>query len=837
MDVVGRRSCPKDLVALPLGLGLWVGTLMAAPVAAQGTVVLTLESDIRIVELGEFDNAQFRLRELLQRYLLRALGKGELSGKGKRVTFLIEPKAAEWPGIPQAAVKDMTDLDAFEVTVQPGRQDVVRISGVTVLATGFGIMHFLEKRLGVMWLFPGELGLHVPSNSEVRIPAGRERVKPAVASRLCTGFAYRDKSIPAKRFIYSGLVHRQSIFFYGHDYFKSARVHHLASPSHNMIHIFPLSTREDHPELLPIKEGKRWIPPDKDTPKGRVGYWQAWHPCYTKAKTVEIAARKAAQAFDKGHTYCFSLGINDGRRIRCECADCERVGWPDSYYRFVARVADKVRSYYPPRLVGLIAYGDVTHPPTDLKLPENVLVMCVSGGPDRLSKWAPHATQLGVYQWAHGLGYWIPNLPLAGMAANARHWRDRNVRCFRTEVHPLWAFDGPKVYIYLRLLWDPDLDTDAALRRYCDAAYGRGGDAVNRFFQHWAAKRRDVVTDAVTPMHGGVWPFGHWRNAINQFVTCSAKDFDFSAQCMREAAQAARAEPARRRLAMLETFVDDSRTLFTMQRFADRMTDADYAGDLAADVREGQQLIAHRRELLTRMRAHPEWFLGTKAGVDEDLAPSWEQLVQMVRDTQVQGAIITRVLGAKPKALDLPEPYRRFQRPYTSQPMRLHTRPKHPWFPDATWARLDSDPRGETVRFHTARTDQRIQDHAKLKGRRKPHWLAGFVVKTPVSASDVYVLEFTARAAKGLLSGTVRFSSGGATRVGAYFARVCDKDETLRKRIAFPAMPVRARPGHKLPKPGANGMITLYLRWQPHDDEAPLEGRCRVTRLTFPSAR
>jgi uncharacterized protein DUF4838 len=814
MDVVGRRSHPANLVTPQLALGLLLGTLVAAPVAAQDAVVLTAESDVRIIELGEFGNARSRLSELLERYLLRALGKTALAGKGKRVTFLIEPTAPEWTGIPQGAVKDMTDLDAFEITV---RQGVVRISGATVLATGFGVMHFLEKHLGVMWLFPGELGLHVPPQREVRIPTGRERVTPAVASRLCTGFVYRDKSIPAKRFVYSGLLHRQSIFFYGHDYFKSARVHHLASPSHHMIHIFPLSTREDHPELLPIKDGKRWIPPDKDTPKGRVGYWQAWHPCYTKPKTVEIAARKAAQAFDQGHTYCFSLGINDGRRIRCECADCQRVGWPDSYYRFVARVADQVRSYYPPRLVGVIAYGDVTQPPKDLKLPENVLVMCVSGGPNRLTEWAPHASQLGMYQWAHGLGYWIPNLPLAGMAANARYWRERNVKCFRTEVHPLWAFDGPKVYLYLRLLWNPDMDLDAGLRRYCDAAYGRGGEAVYRFFQHWAAKRRDVAADAVTPMHGGVWPFGHWRNAVNQFVTCSAKDFDVSTQCLRDAAKAVRAEPARKRLAMLDTFVDDSRTLFRMQRFADRMTDADHAGNLAVDRREGQRLIAHRRKLLTRMRAHPEWFLGTKAGVDKDLQPSWEQRAQMVRATQVRNAILTRKLGSKADA----------------QPVRTHTRPKHPWFPEHLWVRLDSDRQGETVRFPTTRTDQRITDHPNLKGRRKPHWLAAFVVNTPVSDTDVYVLELTVRASKGRLGGVVQFASGGATRVGAHIAHVFDRDETLRKRIAFPAMPVRVRPGHNPPKPGAKGMITLYLRWQPHDDQAPLQGVCSVKRVAL----
>ena len=809
--------------------------ILASAAWCADDVVLRPDSDIRIVEIGDFQNTQFWLRELLEKYLLRALGKRTLAGKGKPVVFVIEAKSPTWREMPKGSMKDLADVDAFEVAVLPGDPPAVRITGSTVMATGFGLMRFLEERLGVMWLFPGELGVHVPKRREFRLRAGTERDRPFFVSRLCTGFVYRDKTIPAKRFVYKGLITKCRFFFYAHDFYKSLMLHALASPSHNMIRIFPLTYRKTDKDIFPVKDGKRWMPPDKDTPKGRVGYWQAWHPCYTSPKVVDIAARKAADAF-RGGQLCFSLGINDGRRIQCECPKCKRVGWPNSYYQFVKQVAERVKDAYPPHLLGVIAYGDVTHPPADLSLPENVLVMAVSGGPDRITEWSRHAKLIGTYEWAHGQGYFYPNFPLDGIRNNARYYRDHHVRFFRNEFHPIWAFDAPKVYLTLRLLWNPDFDVHAALRRYCDAAYGAGGEAIRRFLLHWASKRKkDARQDSVTRMHGGEWPFSHWRNAVTQFQDCSAEDFAFSARCIAEAKGRVASGPQRKRLEMLEGHFDYCRTLFDMNHFAD--VGCDPAADPRAAIRKGVALLKRRQDTLERLRDHPEWFLGTSGKVGKDLRPSWEERAQMIRGPQTANVVLVNALAlAKTDraaaGAALPKELRHYLRARDRGLVLMHARPKHPWFRPALYDPLEINRRGTVLRFKTRKTDGRITEHPGLKGKRKPHWLAAFTVGLLTSDKDFYVLDIETTGRRGRLQGRVVYGSGAGGCLGGYvFADIGDTPKTLRRRLILRPLPRHRRTGKPIAL-GLKGNLNVYLRWLPSHDDAPLKGHLRLTRFT-----
>jgi len=825
---------------------LLAGLLLGVCASAADEIALNRDTDVRIIEIGRFGNAQFWLRELLERYLLQALKKRDLAGSGAPVTFVVEARAATWQEIPRDEINEITDIDAFEIEILPGKDSVVRVTGATVLAAGFGVMHFLEKHLGIMWLFPGELGVSVPDRPGFVLPAGRERVAPAYVSRLCTGFVYRNKSIPARRFRYEGLLHKHSLFFYGHDYFKSMRLHHLASPSHNMIRIFPLSTRETDPELLPMKDGERWVPPDKDSRRGRVGWWQAWHPCYTNPKAVDIAARKGHAALDAG-AYCFSLGINDGHRIQCECPRCREAGWPNSYYQFVSQVAGRLKDYYPPRLVGVLSYGDVTHPPADLRLPENVLIMCASGGPERHVRWRRHAQTLGAYEWAHGQGYWIPNFPLAGMAHNARFYRDHGVKFFRAEMHPMWALDGPKVWLRLRQLWTPDLDLDAGLARYCEAAYGEGGAAVCAFYRHWAARRTDVVENGVTPMHAGEWPNRQWRSAMDQFRTCSATDFEFSRKCLADARAKALTEKQRARLTMLETFVEDGAALFDMFRLKDRMFDPTFTTHVRDHIREACALRQRRRALLTRMRDHPEWFLGTSSTLDENLRPTWEERAAMTFPHEMDVGIVTALTELSGKldaeaaaSLGAPEQWRQYLLPCRAEPVRLHARQTHPWYREATHAPLESAREGKAIRFKTGPTDLRITDHVGLKGRRKVNWLAGFAVKLPFNSLNLYRFDIDARGQAGRLDLKLASGSNNVGRTeAAVTADFGPEPSDYARRIALWLVPVARETLEPLPDPPSDavGMLNIYMTWQPADDEAPFEGSLRLTRLDYSAAQ
>jgi len=819
------------------GIVMLLLLLGGASCALATEVRLATDTNIVIREEGDFGNARGRLSDLLAKYLIQVLRKAKLEDAGDKVTFVIVARAAEWHDLPKGRIGNIGDIDAFQVEIDAGEQPTVRIAGNTAVGAGFGVMYFLEQYLGVVWLFPGDLGVHIPERSEIILPAGRRSVSPAFYSRLCTGFVYRDRSIPGRKFAYEGVVHRQRIFFYSYDYYRSLKLHNLASPSHNMIHIFPVKeTQESNPDLLPLKEnGERHIPPEKG--KGRTrGAYQCWHPCYTNAKAVEIAVAKAKEAFESG-ALCFSLGINDGRRVRCQCENCRAVGWPDSYYQFVSRVADRVKEYYPPQLIGVLAYGDVASPPRDLVLPENVLVLCASGGPERLERWSPHAQMLGTYEWAHGQGYWYPNLPLAAMERNADYYRKRKVRFFRAEMHPLWAFDGPRVRLRLAQLWNPDLDLDAAPRKYCVAAFGSGGDAMTRLYRHWADKRKaDFVEGGVAPHHAGGFRRGHWRNILNQFTFCTQADYDFSLDRIREAKGVAEDGKPRKRLDMVETFFQESANLYGMHLLRNRVFDLGVRTDPAADVAEASRRLGTRNALLTTMRDRPEWFEGISAGVDENLIPSWEARGANPLPNEMRNVFLTTMVRRRrkraPLDFDVPPELRSYDRPFKEQSLRINSRPKHPWYPESYFVKMDGPRRDTTIPFETRPTTPRIQDHPTLSGKRKLHWLALFVVNAPVNADTAYRFGFDARARSGSLAVDVR--AGGHTET-AFVEEIGNDAVAIRRSVVFAPVVRDRKTGEPVPNPSADAKTNLnvYMTWVPYSDDSPVEGKCSLTRLEF----
>ena len=811
--------------------------LAAASLApAQDAVVLKADSSIRIVEYGNFENARGWLAELLGKYLMLSLGKSGLDGKGESVTFVLEARAPEWPQIPKEFMREAADIDAFEIEVRPGVSPVVRITGNTVLATGFGVMHFLENSIGVTWVFPGDLGVCLPERREFTLAAGRLRQSPQVVSRLYTGFVYRDPGIPARCYVYEGLVHRESVFFYSYDYFKSARPQFLASPSHNMINLFPPELEKTVPDIFPMKDGKRWFPPDKATDK--VGAWQAWHPCYTNPKTVEIAVRKAREAFEKQHAYCFSLGINDGRRVQCQCDECKKIGWPQSYYQFVTKVAEQVKDFYPPHLVGVLAYGDVALPPKDLKLPENVLVM-VTGGTDRFKEWTAAASILGVYEYASGWGYWVPNIPLKAVESNAQFYRRSGVRFYRSEMHPFWAFDAPRLFIQTHQLWDPELKAEELLRRFCGAAYGPAAAPMRRFYTYWSDRwDGTIVPDGLTMQDPGKPLQDQWRQPLRQFRQRRPEDYATSRECLRAAAAAAPKGPAADRVAMVEAFLEDSATLYDMYRLIGDMTDKAPEAGAGERIARAQVLVAQRRDGLVKMKSHSEWFAGSSMTVGDDLKPSWETWDAMnfprVLENGIRGELLRLGKAAPPEGLS--ESLRMCLRPAKAEPAKPQISGMTWYYPWASVA-LETAQEENAIRFKTtARTDQRITERPAFAERRKLHGLAVNSPLAPIRDNDLYVVEVTATGRQGFLSISVSFGSNNRSRAeGFALTDFSDKAGSVSKRFVLPPtfLNQSTLEADALPKEGSNGLVYVHLLWDPSTDDSSLDGTCRITRLTF----
>jgi hypothetical protein len=764
--------------------------LMAGTTLAD--VRLDSSSDITVREDGPFDTAAGELRGTLVKYLKLTLGRDELKGAGAPVEFVIRTRAARWHELPSGALADIRDVDAFEIAVTSQPRAVVTITGPTPVAAGYGVMAFLEDHLGVHWAFPGETGLCLPPRRMFELKEGRSVVRPFVVARVMTGLVLRDPSRDRKERPTSGVAMEERAFFASEDFFKSMRFHN-ESVTHAMIHIFPIEeSLAKHPQIFPLQEdGQRFVPATRAKGEGTGGAnsFQAWHPCYTNPKSLEVAITKGREHFAAGRLF-YSLGINDGHRVQCQCAECRRVGWPQSYYQFVAKVAEALRDQYPPRMVGVLAYGDVGRPPRDLKLTENVLVN-VAG--DRHSLWRGLAPRLGTYEYIYGVGYVVPNLPWEIIRENFRYYRANQLLMYRAEAYPLWAFDAPKLYVIRRLLWNPNDDVQRLLREFCDRTFGAAGAAMHRYYVAAGSWRKDDARPGdFTPVWGKDWPF----KDTMQFYRCPP---DYHAQlnaALREAAACNATDAERKRIEMVAAFTDFSAVFTDIWRFKETV----FSGTGAPE--SGAKLAARKDAVMVRLRAHPEWFRGSSIQFDKLTEREWP-VVSL--EQQLQTAIATarhRSVSEPPCALRLLLPL---------------TRKEHPWYkPEETVAMDSTRDVASGFGFKTVTNMVIHSDNTPLRsGRLKAQWLHAIGHNLPTDGRPL-VLEVAMKGAAGLLE-----------------IRATSKDRVFAECLVSFATESSAATRRFVIAPSTNN-LQFYLLWRPNQSLSCLEGVATLKPTTHP---
>jgi hypothetical protein len=403
------------------------------------------------------------------------------------------------------------------------------------------------------------------------------------------------------------------------------------------------------------------------------------------------------------------------------------------------------------------------------------------------------------------------------------------------------------VYLRCRQLWEPELDLDAGLRRYCMAAFGAGAEPMVRFYRHWAALREhDLVAGGVTPNHAGAWPNRQWRDILLQFAEREDDDFEYSLRCIAEAAEGTRDPAAAQRLEMVRVFMRDSAGLFHMHQLIRKAIDPETTQGSSEFMSVALDLLADRRERLSAMREHPEWFTGTSAEVAEDLSPSWEKRASVKLDEEILNAIAACLIASPagkipaPLTATLPPALRPYCAPFEAEQVRLHTRETHPWYPESRNVRLTAPRRGHEIEFRSITDAARITDHPFLAGERKVHWLAGFAVNCPMDPSSLYRLRITAQAGAGRLR--VRCSTGGGS-AGQSNMHVLEDfpaqgDRVRRDVVLLPfaldprSLEIRGNPAQAKAR-DKKGMVSIYMTWQPRADGASLQGTLTLDRLLF----
>lgn len=416
-----------------------------------------------------------------------------------------------------------TDINASELSTE---QFIIDVSLRRVAIVGgrdrqrgvlYGVYDLLEQ-LGVRWYRPEPWGEHVPKRDTVVLPLARKTggvPDYAYRSGLAGGFT-RSAECTLDQSEWASLwaLRRR---LNGADPGSDPRYGGQVSLHFDHIYYQLIPVEEyfdEHPEYFCLIRGeRRRVHPDHT---GRPGNPTALQLCLSNPGLQELFAQKIisrARGRSDLHQMSFSVTPNDACPF-CECDACRAMDnprEPDSMSErvcaFTNIVARKVAQAVPAARLSLNAYSTWTEPPKLIERMEpNVLIhiALINAWADYTKKlddpepnWNRTAVnsfqrwkELGVseiYTYEYWSGYgWQGPLPIARtMADRLRRYREYNIRGVYNETHPAWGPQGLELYMFSKLIWNPDLDVDHELDLYYKNYYGPAETPMRAYHEAW----------------------------------------------------------------------------------------------------------------------------------------------------------------------------------------------------------------------------------------------------------------------------------------------------------------------------------------------------------------
>jgi hypothetical protein len=489
-------------------------------------------------------------------------------------------------------------------------------------------------------------------------------------------------------------------------------------------------------------------------------------------------------------------------------------------------VANNVKKAYPGYQIGVLAYGDVSVPPQDLVLPDNVLVL--SAEPD---VWEGKTSNLAIYEYLYGWGFWHPNFPLAAIKKNTETHRKLRVSGIYAEVHPLWAFDGPKVYIRSKLLWDRDFDVEAGIDRWCRAGFAEAWRPMAAFYRHWGSLLDDDKhRGLVVPM----CDFDRFRRSSAQFSRLSRPFMKKARAHLDRALSVSEEDPVRERLKMIDTFFRHTETLRAMYQLRNRIFDGSRTQDFSKLTRLVNKLSRRNASELRSMKEHPEWFTGSNQDLEKIQSFTWEGRYEWSLDYEMENARRTTVFlaGADLEPASLPESLRIYRLPHTAEPLSLK-RIGFEYYHDHLYNQLEAEVVDHEVRFwktpgasiHVPADSPPEVSAWSVSGLKKYVYRG----QTPLEQDQHYLFDFDLTARNGTLTIRVHNENDAGKKVWL-IEKVGEEPTRVKKRMLL--KPVQYW-GQDLPNPRQVTVWEVEIVLDPDNEDVDINGACKVARVDF----
>ena len=510
----------------------------------------------------------------------------------------------------------------------------------TGAGTLFGVYEWLERVVGVRWLWPGELGTFVPKHVSLPLAPIEVSIAPRFFQRHVRAGLTFTSGNPALGFTSKAAAEYariQTVFLRRHRMGRSERM----SYGHAFTDWWAKYGRE-HPEWFQLVNGKR----------GPTSANARYSMCVSNpdlhAKIVALWREKGGAARTEGPS--FINVVENDILGQCECANCRAWDGPepadamkfyapnfkvygarfvsDRYARFAQAVQALAARENPNAVAISYVYFNYFQAPTSgVTLNENILLgFCPSAG------WYPRADDEHAWyqrQWADWRrtgarlffrpnyfldGYSMPFIFAHQFAEDFQNGaRNGMVATDFDALTGQWSTQGPSLYLLMRLHVTPEANVDALLADYY-AGFGPAAADVKAYFDFWedyTMSHRALIQDVFYDRVAIRWRT--WAKVPHRIFP--PETFARGDALLARAAAAARGDgEAMARIAFLQTGLTHARLCAEVARLLT-------LADPASTVERGQEKLA---ELILFRRAHErQWFanLNHNAWV-EDL--SWK---------------------------------------------------------------------------------------------------------------------------------------------------------------------------------------------------------------------
>ncbi len=540
-------------------VAIFLGLCFTLPAAGQVSLVRDGEARAVVVTADEpTETAEYAAAELV-RHVEQATGV--------QLDTVVESEAPEAPhtrvyiGVTETGPHHGVDADNL-----PREAYILRSVGNDLLIAGreddgdpldpgnpnagtlFGVYEFLEEALGVRWLWPGELGTYVPQTDTIEISAINRMQAPALHFRELawgrTRALLRGRELEEED---ARLGFSQDVALeYAQALESFLRRHRMggmdAKPPTG--HIFAgwwERYGEEHPEWFMLRrDGTRGHPDPEFTHVDM---------CITNEELQDYIIEE--QWDGEGW---LRLGSVD-RPGRCTCDDCrawdgpqpDEIPWfaemvyetdrraevafpgatSDRYARFWKLMLEKARERNPnARVSGSFLFeNEFPAPVTDIQLNKDIYAEFVQWQDPHL-RWFPMPEEAHEWIKQQWLGWKRTGIRL-GYRPNYLHdgyvfphfdiWQSGEFFQFAYEhgmegarfdsLTGQWAVQGPRLYMHLRLMTDPEMAI-ADIRDEYFSAFGPAAETVERYFDYWEDYSVDNVLEFIELFQS---PFVGWR--------------------------------------------------------------------------------------------------------------------------------------------------------------------------------------------------------------------------------------------------------------------------------------------------------------------------------------